>query len=292
MDFKDLNKQQQEAINSFSILTSASTYYQACVGDLRDNKEEWKYVGVKDYGVKGAIRCSNGHPIRYAHIARNSKGMEIVFGRNCIKEFFTLTNEQFKTIEKGFRETSKIVKEIYKMLEENDFKDMAENVKKFNLGKKFAEKEEDTKVKQIQILIDAKLPIPTTLVYAINSLYKRYEASERKREFENNNKSFCDLLMLYKLSGEENSIVEVMLDFYEKRGYLTDRQMVYMRNLILPEEKDDYCFKDIDTLLTQSITKREKDMLESFREQLASKHYLSFKQKQYINNKKNKYNIG
>lgn len=292
MDFKDLNKQQQEAINSFSILTSASTYYQACVGDLRDNKEEWKYVGVRDYGVKGAAKCSNGHPIRYAHIARNSNGLEIVFGRNCIKEFFTLTCEQFKTIEKGFRETSKIVKEIYKMLEENDFRDLAENTKKFNLGKKFAKEEDELRVKQIQILVDAKLPIPQTLAYTINSLYKLYEANERKRDFEESNKSFTDLLMLYKMSGEINEIVETMLNFYEKRGYLTDKQMVYMRNIILPEEKDNYCFKDIDSLLTQSLTKREKEMLQSFREQLANKHYLSFKQKEYISNKKSKYFIG
>lgn len=292
MDFKDLTKQQQEAINSFSILTSASTYYQACVGDLRDNKEEWKYVGFKDYGVKGTVKCSNGHPIRYAHIARNSNGMEIVFGKSCIKEFFTLTNEQFEMIEKGFRETSKIVKEIYQMLENNDFKNMKKNVEKFNLGKKFAKEKEKTRVKQIQILVDVKLPIPQTLVQTIEVLYKRYEISERKRDFESNNENFINLLTLYKMSSEINEIVETMLVFYDQRGYLTEKQMAYMENILLPEEKDNYCFKDIDNLLTKSLTKREKNMLQSFREQLTNKHYLSFKQKEYISNKKNKYSIG
>ena len=109
--FSKINEEQKEVIKQISIMKSKENFETSKYrGMLEDS---WIYGGCYDTGRMGNGKCSNGHSLRYAHIAVNTKtGEEIIFGIKCIHEFFNINIGIQDEIEKVFKATNKILKEI------------------------------------------------------------------------------------------------------------------------------------------------------------------------------------
>lgn len=251
---------------------------------------EWIYNGCYDTGRMGNGKCTNGHSLRYAHIAVNVKtGKKIVFGIKCVHEFFNMTDEKQKEIEKSFNAANKIIKTIYEMVN-SDNTNYIEKAEEIELIEKHSTSSDIQNIKEIKMLINAKLPIPWFMVTSLDSKYKIISNQVKAKEFLENNEELNAAATLYELikdsinesqfSWELSTMASIKNNLYD-RGKLTDKQIELFIELV----NRDYTIKDysdvrnkLETIMKVRMSKYDVQMVGSLYFQLSSYNKLSDKQ--------------
>lgn len=288
--FSKLNEEQKEVIKQLLIQKSKENFnktkYKGMVNDLG----EWIYNGCYDTGRMGNGKCTNGHSLRYAHIAVNVKtGKKIVFGIKCVHEFFNMTDEKQKEIEKSFNAANKIIKTIYEMVN-SDNTNYIEKAEEIELIEKHSTSSDIQNIKEIKMLINAKLPIPWFMVTSLDSKYKIISNQVKAKEFLENNEELNAAATLYELikdsinesqfSWELSTMASIKNNLYD-RGKLTDKQIELFIELV----NRDYTIKDysdvrnkLETIMKVRMSKYDVQMVGSLYFQLSSYNKLSDKQ--------------
>ena len=204
--FSKLNEEQKEIIKQLSIKKSKENFNKTRYKGMINDSGEWIYNGCYDTGRMGNGKCTNGHSLRYAHIAVNVKtGEKIVFGIKCIHEFFNITDEKQKEIEKSFNEANKIIKTIYEMVNSGNT-NYIEKAEEIEFIEKYSTSSNISNIKEIKMLINAKLPIPWFMTIQLDSKYKKVNNEVKAKEFLENNEELNAAITLYELI--KNSINE------------------------------------------------------------------------------------
>lgn len=73
----------------------------------------WSFTGITDCGSVCSC-CTLGHEIRYEYHAENEYGEDIIFGRDCVRDFFNLDENQLKNLTKTQNEMTSEAFEIIK----------------------------------------------------------------------------------------------------------------------------------------------------------------------------------
>lgn len=207
-----LNKEQTELIRDYSRLKSANIFNKR-MAEMRGNKnliDDWIYLGFTDLGDRIG-KCSLGHPLRYEHYAYNVETKEsIIFGVKCVADFFDLTEQQIKLIDKGVKETNT---EILKVLKEIGNKKLIDWDIKYieDLKKVDTENTEENIIKKAYKFIDNDMILPSSLRQDIR----------RKREIKQ--------LRINKVKQEEarkkreEEVKQIISLFDDKYDYLESR---------------------------------------------------------------------
>ena len=211
-DKKDRNKTFGEIIAEYGMTDEQVKFYQqysmerSCYKYEKTAAEkigsselvkDWKYNGYYDAGYRGADHCSNGHSLRYVHIAKNTQTGEVIkFGIKCVSDFFQITPIQLKFIKQGFNEANKeIMNAIDKfVIYKGDF-DKYES--KFHYAEKLNKVleynasmfafsydafENLLKIGEVKQIIQLKLFLPRDFEWRIDSAYKKMQREIREQE--------------------------------------------------------------------------------------------------------------
>lgn len=288
--FSKLNEEQKEVIKQLLIQKSKENFNKTKYKGMVNDSGEWIYNGCYDTGRMGNGKCTNGHSLRYAHIAVNVKtGKKIVFGIKCVHEFFNMTDEKQKEIEKSFNAANKIIKTIYEMVN-SDNTNYIEKAEEIELIEKHSTSSDIQNIKEIKMLINAKLPIPWFMVTSLDSKYKIISNQVKAKEFLENNEELNAAATLYKLikdsinesqfSWELSTMASIKNNLYD-RGKLTDKQIELFIELV----NRDYTIKDysdvrnkLETIMKVRMSKYDVQMVGSLYFQLSSYNKLSDKQ--------------
>lgn len=255
-----------------------------------NNSGEWIYNGCYDTGRMGNGKCTNGHSLRYAHIAVNVKtGKKIVFGIKCVHEFFNMTDEKQKEIEKSFNEANKMIKTIYEMVNSGNT-NYIEKAEEIELIEKHSTSSNIQNIKEIKMLINAKLPIPWFMTTSLDNRYKIISNQVKAKEFLENNTELNAAVTLYELirdsinelqfAWELSTMASIKNDLYD-HGKLTDKQIELFIKLV----NKDYVIKDysdvrnkLETIMKVKTSKYDVQIVGSLYFQLSSYNKLSEKQ--------------
>lgn len=288
--FSKLNEEQKEVIKQLLIQKSKENFNKTKYKGMVNDSGEWIYNGCYDTGRMGNGKCTNGHSLRYAHIAVNVKtGKKIVFGIKCVHEFFNMTDEKQKEIEKSFNAANKIIKTIYEMVN-SDNTNYIEKAEEIELIEKHSTSSDIQNIKEIKMLINAKLPIPWFMVTSLDSKYKIISNQVKAKEFLENNEELNAAATLYELikdsinesqfSWELSTMASIKNNLYD-RGKLTDKQIELFIELV----NRDYTIKDysdvrnkLETIMKVRMLKYDVQMVGSLYFQLSSYNKLSDKQ--------------
>lgn len=288
--FSKLNEEQKEVIKQLLIQKSKENFNKTKYKGMVNDSGEWIYNGCYDTGRMGNGKCTNGHSLRYAHIAVNVKtGKKIVFGIKCVHEFFNMTDEKQKEIEKSFNAANKIIKTIYEMVN-SDNTNYIEKAEEIELIEKHSTSSDIQNIKEIKMLINAKLPIPWFMVTSLDSKYKIISNQVKAKEFLENNEELNAAATLYELikdsinesqfSWELSTMASIKNNLYD-RGKLTDKQIELFIELV----NRDYTIKDysdvrnkLETIMKVRMSKYDVQMVSSLYFQLSSYNKLSDKQ--------------
>lgn len=288
--FSKLNEEQKEVIKQLLIQKSKENFNKTKYKGMVNDSGEWIYNGCYDTGRMGNGKCTNGHSLRYAHIAVNVKtGKKIVFGIKCVHEFFNMTDEKQKEIEKSFNAANKIIKTIYEMVN-SDNTNYIEKAEEIELIEKYSTSSNIQNIKEIKMLINAKLPIPWFMATSLDSKYKIVNNEVKAKEFLENNVELNAAATLYELikdsinesqfSWELSTMASIKNNLYD-RGKLTDKQIELFIELV----NRDYTIKDysdvrnkLETIMKVRMSKYDVQMVGSLYFQLSSYNKLSDKQ--------------
>ena len=288
--FSKLNDEQKEAIKQLSIQKSKENFNKTKYKGMINNSGEWIYNGCYDTGRMGNGKCTNGHSLRYAHTAVNVKtGEKIVFGIKCIHEFFNITDEKQKEIEKSFNEANKIIKSIYEMVNSGNT-NYIETAEEIELIEKYSTSSDIQNIKEIKMLINAKLPIPWFMAISLDNKYKIINNQVKAKEFLENNEELNAAVMLYELikdsinesqfSWELSTMASLKNNLYDY-GKLTDKQIelfieLVNRNYVIKDFSD--IRKKLEIIMKVKMSKYDIQMVGSLYFQLSSYNKLSEKQ--------------
>lgn len=292
--FSKLNEEQKEVIKQLSITKSKDIFNQTKYKGMMNDSGEWIYNGCYDTGRMGNGKCTNGHSLRYAHIAINVKtGKKIVFGIKCVHEFFNMSDKKQKEIERSFNEANKMIKFIYKMVNSGNT-NYIEKAEEIELIEKYSTSSDIENIKEIKMLISAKLPIPWFITTSLDNKYKRIKIEVETKEFLKNNEELNAAVILYELI--KNSINELQFawelstmaslknNLYDY-GKLTDKQIELFIELV----NRDYTIKDysdarkkLETIMKVRMSKYDVQTVSSLYFQLSSYNKLSDKQLKLI----------
>lgn len=288
--FSKLNEEQKEVIKQLLIQKSKENFNKTKYKGMVNDSGKWIYNGCYDTGRMGNGKCTNGHSLRYAHIAVNVKtGKKIVFGIKCVHEFFNMTDEKQKEIEKSFNAANKIIKTIYEMVN-SDNTNYIEKAEEIELIEKHSTSSDIQNIKEIKMLINAKLPIPWFMVTSLDSKYKIISNQVKAKEFLENNEELNAAATLYELikdsinesqfSWELSTMASIKNNLYD-RGKLTNKQIELFIELV----NRDYTIKDysdvrnkLETIMKVRMSKYDVQMVGSLYFQLSSYNKLSDKQ--------------
>ena len=297
--YKNLTEEQVNLLQQFS---KVRTLKNSKLSILEaHNGIKWYYNGCYDTGFFGGGRCSNGHKLRYVYEAINDDGDTIQFGEKCIKEFFKVSEYIIKDLKNGLVETSKLIKEVVRMVDENQ-----NNSKKY---KEIFSKIEQSKMNPDYLeitkkLLSVDLPIPYWIEKEIKNLYKAVQFKESLtdeqegalvmaefilQEFNNNCNTSWDAETLRSLMGqykEKNSLSEKQIDLLTKIVY---RNCSKNENDEFDENKYNETLDKLNKLLSCRMHMRETDFLRSLTNQLIQKRKLSNKQMEVIEKKMYRY---
>lgn len=288
--FSKLNEKQKEVIKQLSIKKSKEIFNQTKYKGMINNSGEWIYNGCYDTGRMGNGKCTNGHSLRYAHIAVNVKtGKKIVFGIKCVHEFFNMTDKKQKEIEKSFNEANKMIKTIYEMVNSGNT-NYIEKAEEIELIEKHSTSSNIQNIKEIKMLINAKLPIPWFMTTSLDNRYKIISNQVKAKEFLENNTELNAAVTLYELirdsinelqfAWELSTMASIKNDLYD-HGKLTDKQIELFIKLV----NKDYVIKDysdvrnkLETIMKVKTSKYDVQIVGSLYFQLNSYNKLSEKQ--------------
>lgn len=82
------------------------------LANIRNRGAMWEFTGIYDSGDMGCSCCTLGHEIRYEYHAQNEYGEDIIFGRDCVKDFFNLSDTQLRNLTKTQNSMTKEIMEI------------------------------------------------------------------------------------------------------------------------------------------------------------------------------------
>ncbi len=292
--FSKLNDEQKEVIKQLSIQKSKENFNKTRYKGMINNSGEWIYNGCYDTGRMGNGKCTNGHSLRYAHTAVNVKtGKKIVFGIKCIHEFFNITDEKQKEIEKSFNEANKMIKSIYEMVnsENTNYIETAEEIE---FIEKYSTSSDIQNIKEIKMLINAKLPIPWFMAISLDNKYKIINNQVKAKEFLENNEELNAAVTLYELikdsinelqfSWELSTMASLKNNLYDY-GKLTDKQIELFIELV----NRDYTIKDysdarkkLEVITKVKMSKYDVQLVGGLYFQLSSYNKLSKKQLELV----------
>ena len=283
--FSKINEEQKEVIKQISIMKSKENFETSKYrGILEDS---WIYGGCYDTGRMGNGKCSNGHSLRYAHIAVNTKtGEEIIFGIKCIHEFFNISIGIQDEIEKVFKTTNKILKEIYSMIYINNY-NYEDKKAMIDFIEEYSNSDEIINIKEIKMLIDAKLPIPWFMAVDLDIKYKAVDKQLKIKKILENNMELNTAVTLYELIKEnidpiqfnwELSTMKSIKEFLFDNGNLSDKQIA----LFIKLANKDYSIKDysdarkkLETIMKIEMSRYDVQTVGSLYFQLNSYNKLS-----------------
>lgn len=288
--FSKLNDEQKEVIKQLLIKKSKENFNKTKHKGMMNNSGEWIYNGCYDTGRMGNGKCTNGHSLRYAHIAVNVKtGEKIVFGIKCVHEFFNMSDKKQKEIEKSFNEANKMIKSIYKMVNSGNA-NYIEKVEEIELIEKHSTSSDIENIKEIKMLINVKLPIPWFMATSLDNKYKRIKIEVETKEFLKNNEELNAAVTLYELiknsinelqfAWELSTMASIKNNLYD-HGKLTDKQIELFIKLVHRDyEIKDYgeVRKKLETIMKVKMSKYDVQMVGSLYFQLSSYNKLSEKQ--------------
>lgn len=85
--------------------------------------QEWQFAGVVDGGTFGSFRCEMGHKLRYAYFAKPVGSTDpkerIVFGIQCVAEFFNLDRNSMAALQKATTTMSDEMEIIHGLVKDN-----------------------------------------------------------------------------------------------------------------------------------------------------------------------------
>lgn len=158
------------------------------IGSARD----WQYDGVIDLGSMHG-HCTLGHSLRYEHHAYSpSTGKDIIFGVKCASDFFDVSKDVLKRIDKVREETFEDIKRIlyvkynnlaleYINLYTSDFPQPF--LKQPNANAMLQQYLGDEGMLILYNIIVAKLPIPPDFIDSINRFKKLYVDKQDELKF-------------------------------------------------------------------------------------------------------------
>ena len=295
--YKNLTEEQVNLLQQFSKVRTLKKSKLSMLEALDGTK--WYYNGCYDTGFFGGGRCSNGHKLRYVYEAINDNGDIIQFGEKCITEFFKVSNYTIKSLKDGLVETSKLIKEVVKMVNENEnnSKEYKEILSKIDHSKMNPDYLETAKK-----LLSVDLPIPYWIEKEIKELYKAVQFRESLtdeqegilvmaefilQEFNSNRNTSWDAETLRSLMGQ-----------YEMKNSLSEKQMellakIVYRNCTKKEEFDENKYNEtlekINKLLRCRMSNYENDFIRSLFDQLIQRRKLSDKQMEILEKKMYRY---
>lgn len=295
--YKNLTEEQVNLLQQFSKVRTLKKSELSMLEALDGTK--WYYNGCYDTGFFGGGRCSNGHKLRYVYEAINDNGDIIQFGEKCIAEFFNVSNYIIKSLKDGLVETSKLIKEVVKMVNENknNSKEYKEILSKIDHSKMNPDNLETAKK-----LLSVDLPIPYWIEKEIKELYKAVQFRESLteeqegilvmaefilQEFNSNCNTSWDAETLRSLMGQ-----------YEMKNSLSEKQMelltkIVYRNCTKKEEFDENKYNEtlekINKLLRCRMNNYENDFIRSLFDQLIQRRKLSDKQMEILEKKMYRY---
>ena len=295
--YKNLTEEQVNLLQQFSKVRTLKKSELSML-EAHDGTK-WHYNGCYDTGFFGGGRCSNGHKLRYVYEAINDDGVTIQFGEKCITEFFNVSNYTIKFLKDGLVETSKLIKEVVKMVNENEnnSKEYKEILSKIDYSKMNPDYLETAKK-----LLSVDLPIPYWIGKEIKELYKAVQFRESLtdeqegilvmaefilQEFNSNCNTSWDAETLRSLMGQ-----------YEMKNSLSEKQMellakIVYRNCTKKEEFDENKYNEtlekINKLLRCRMNNYENDFIRSLFDQLIQRRKLSDKQMEILEKKMYRY---
>ncbi len=193
--YKFLNKGQLDVIRKYSKLVSANRFNMR-MAELKGSQfleDDWVYLGYIDLGERVG-HCTLGHSLRYEHYAHNIVTYDsIVFGVKCVGDFFDLSLEQIKLIEKGVRETNSEIIRIFREMGDEE---------KLRKDRELVEKAEriDTENKYTNIIEKAKefvqveLPIARSLHEQLKNLEFIKKREEHRKNLEKRKQRLVELI--------------------------------------------------------------------------------------------------
>lgn len=288
--FSKLNEEQKEVIKQLSIKKSKENFNKTKYKGKMNNSGEWIYNGCYDTGRMGNGKCTNGHSLRYAHIAVNVKtGEKIVFGIKCVHEFFNMSDKKQKEIEKSFNEANKMIKSIYKMVNSGNT-NYIEKAEEIEFIEKHSTSSDIENIKEIKMLISAKLPIPWFMTTSLDSKYKIVNNEVKVKEFLENNVELNAAVTLYELikdsinelqfAWELSTMASLKNNLYDY-GKLTDKQIeLFIKLANRNYEIQDYSDvrNKLETIMKVKMSKYDIQLVGSLYFQLSSYNKLSDKQ--------------
>lgn len=283
--FDKINDEQREVIKQISIMKSKENFkISKYRGVLEDS---WIYGGCYDTGKVGNGKCSNGHSLRYVHMAVNTKtGEEIMFGIKCIHEFFNINIGIRDEIEIAFKTTNKILKEIYSMIYINNY-NYEDKKAMIDFIEKYSNSDGILNIKEMKMLIKAKLPIPWFMAVDLDIKYKTLDKQLKAKKMLENNMELNTAVTLYELIKEnidpiqfnwELSTMKSIKEFLFDNGNLSDKQIA----LFIKLANKNYSIKDysdarnkLNTLLKLRLSIYDNEKVYSLNFQLNDRHKLS-----------------
>lgn len=204
--YNQLNEQQEEVIKQYFRWRTKTVFNRLCsyqnlkisekkakdliniVGSARD----WQYDGVVDLGgIHG--HCTLGHAVRYEHHAYSpSTGKDIIFGVKCASDFFDVSEEVLRKIDKVRIDTFEDIKRVlyvkynglaleYIKLYTSDFPQPF--LKQPNANSMLQKYLGDDAMMILYNIIVAKLPIPPDFIDAINKFKCIYKEKQCEMQF-------------------------------------------------------------------------------------------------------------
>lgn len=292
--FSKLNDEQKEVIKQLLIKKSKENFNKTKYKGKINDSGEWIYNGCYDTGRMGNGKCTNGHSLRYEHIAVNVKtGKKIVFGIKCVHEFFNMTDEKQKEIERSFNEANKMIKFIYKMVNSGNT-NYIEKAEEIEFIEKYSTSSDIQNIKEIKMLINTKLPIPWFMTTSLDNKYKRIKIEVETKEFLKNNEELNAAVTSYELikdsineqqfDWELSTMASIKNNLYD-RGKLTNKQIELFIELV----NRDYTIKDysevrkkLETIMKVRMSKYDVQVVGSLYLQLSSYNKLSEKQLELV----------
>lgn len=204
-----MSDEQVAFYQQYSMERSAYRYERNAAKQIGDSniEKDWKYLGYRDAGYMGADHCTNGHALRYVHLAKNIKTGEVIkFGIKCVSDFFHLTEFQLKLIRQGFNEANKEITEaIDKFVRWNG--DVEAYEKRFGIFEKFTyvmSREPSTiclswdkfenmmKIAEMRTIFELKLFLPSYWERVIRSAFNTVKYKEAHGYYDKNDESADD----------------------------------------------------------------------------------------------------
>lgn len=251
--YEGMNEKQIEVLNNFTKFRSAS-HAQKEMAKILGNEnliDDWYYAGYVDTGKLGGEHCSMGHALRYVHYAANSKTDETIkFGIKCISDFFNIDPAKLKMIQNGFVQINEMANQIIEKFKKGGY-DFDKYINCIKSLKTVVVLEHQ---KEIEMLLNAGLPLPWQYESEINEACKKHENKTFLNKFLNDNPEYESAMMLATFLIDDPNFtnahellsmkIKNIMDYLKKHGTLSIKQLDLIKRLSFMN------FEEIDNIIS------------------------------------------